>query len=99
MNKDDWDEILLTTDELAKRWRYTTDNLANMRSRRVGIPFIKLPGGAIRYRASDVLEAEMSGLRGLTMQRVADAVRQCPLINETTRPKVARWLREQLMRR
>lgn len=93
------DEIFLTAEELAARWRYTMDTLANMRSRRVGLPFVKTPGGKILYRASDVLDAELNGTHGITMQRVIDAVRQCPHIsNEETRTKVIRWMRAQLKR-
>ena len=46
-------EILLTTRDLAQRWHVNVGSLANDRSARRGVPFVKI-GGAVRYRLRDV---------------------------------------------
>ena len=78
------DEMLVTPQELAARWRVTDDSLANLRSRKMGLPFVKLPSGPIRYRVSDILAAELEGYRGVTIQKVAEAIRTVPDLDGRT---------------
>lgn len=47
---DDW----LTPQETASLTKYSPQTLANHRYRGVGIPYVKLPSGRIRYRLTDV---------------------------------------------
>jgi hypothetical protein len=50
-------EQLLTSIELAQRWRVSTKTLANQRWLGEGPPFVRL-GRVVRYRMSDVLAME-----------------------------------------
>ena len=49
----DRSEILLTANDLARRWQVNMGSLANDRSARRGVPYVKI-GGVVRYRLSDV---------------------------------------------
>ena len=46
-------EILLTANDLARRWQVHMGSLANDRSAGRGVPYVKI-GGVVRYRLSDV---------------------------------------------
>lgn len=88
---------LITTEELARRWRYNPQSVANMRRIGTGPAFVKLPGGAIRYRASEVLAHEFYGHGGgLTMDRVAVALATCPGLSPAARDKIESHLRSVL---
>ena len=50
--------------ELAKRWHYSENHMSNMRRRGKLLPYIRLPGGRILYRLSDVILAELGGVNG-----------------------------------
>lgn len=55
------DEILITTEELAKRWGMTADHLEVKRMRGKGPAYIKLgedPRAPVRYRMQDILDYE-----------------------------------------
>ena len=73
--KHDIDDVLLTVDELSVRWRLAVTSLANLRTRGEGIPFTKLPSGSIRYKLSDVLEAESDGQFGFSWDGLKDALK------------------------
>ena len=51
-------EPLLLPRDLSDRWGVTVGHLANLRSAGKGPTFIRLSGGAVRYRLSDVLAHE-----------------------------------------
>ena len=72
------DDIFYTTAELASRWNMDAASLANYRSRGEGIPFVKLPTGAVRYRWVDILEAEKAGTVYVSWALIADAMKECP---------------------
>lgn len=58
-------DTLITAEELATRWRQKPQTLSNLRRARRGVPFLKLPpSGHVRYRLSDVVRAELAGMRG-----------------------------------
>lgn len=58
-------ERLLTTAELAARWGISPGTLRNHRSAGRGIRYVRLlSGAAVRYKLSDVLEAERKGTVG-----------------------------------
>lgn len=61
-------EKLLKAAEVAERFGYTEEGLAQMRYRGNGPKFIKLGGKAVRYRWSDV----EAWLDQQTMQRTGD---------------------------
>ncbi len=56
------DDLLLTDRQLAARWSCSPKTLRNQRSRGKGCPFVHL-GRLVRYRLSDVLDAEQTGGR------------------------------------
>lgn len=88
---------LVTTEELARHWRYNPQSVANMRRLGTGPAFVKLPGGAVRYRASEALAHELYGHGGgLTMDRVAAALAVCPGLSPTARDKIESHLRSVL---
>lgn len=71
-------ETLVTPGELAAHWRYTDDHLSNLRRAGRGLPFLKLPSGGVRYRASDILTAEIQGTGGpLAVDRICLALAAC----------------------
>lgn len=53
---------LMTSTELAERWRVSTGHLKNLRYQQRGAPYLKLGGGHVLYRYSDVLEFEATNL-------------------------------------
>jgi hypothetical protein len=64
--------VMLRPSDLAERWGYSDQTLSNHRSAGKGLPFITLPGGSVRYRASEIIAAEYAGTRGpLSVDRVA----------------------------
>lgn len=68
---------LLRASETADHLRYSEQHLANMRraGRQTFLPWIELPGGAIRYRLADVARAQVCGQRGpLTVERACQAI-------------------------
>jgi hypothetical protein len=50
--------VLLTTEDLAKRWRTTPDAVRKMRERNGGPPYIILGRRRIRYRLLDIVNHE-----------------------------------------
>jgi predicted DNA-binding transcriptional regulator AlpA len=57
-----FDDPLLSTSQVAERYGYHPQSLRNLLSKGKGPKAIKLPGGRIRYRASDLLAWELSGI-------------------------------------
>lgn len=68
------DDVYMTPEELAERHRMEVSTLANLRYRGEGIPFVKLPSGAVRYKLKDVLAAETRGATGFSWSRLRDAL-------------------------
>lgn len=68
------DDVYMTPEELAERHRMETSTLANLRYRGEGIPYTKLPSGAVRYKLKDVLAAESKGSNGFSWSRLRDAL-------------------------
>ena len=93
------DEIFFNTEQLAARWHQRVETLQNQRSAGVGLPYLKLPTGAVLYRASDIIDAEINGMRGLSVDRMVKIVKECPLIDSRKAEAVAAYLREQLAKR
>lgn len=94
------DALLLTTDELAKHWRYTKQAMHNMRRLRTGPAWLKLPGGAVRYRHSDILAYELYGHGGgLTLDRVSMALATCPDLKPAQRERIEAHLKSVLCER
>jgi len=86
--------VMMTTRELGERWRFTDEHLCNIRKAGRGVPFIKLGTGAIRYRQSDVIAAEIAGTCGpLNLDRVLVAVAACPGLKEAEKFAVQEHLR------
>jgi hypothetical protein len=66
------EDIMLTTDELAARWKLTPDHLEVKRMRGEGPRFIKLgddPRAPVRYRLEDVLDYENNHTRHNTKRK------------------------------
>ncbi|MBA4130048.1 MAG: hypothetical protein C0519_01340 [Hyphomicrobium sp.] len=73
-------DYLLKASEVAEHLRYSEQHLANMRraGNKTFMPWIALPGGAIRYRMADVVAAQIGGTTGpLTLDRVNLAIATC----------------------
>lgn len=58
------DDVFMTSGELAGRWRLSDDHLSNVRRAGKGPDWVKLPTGAVRYRAADVIASELAGTGG-----------------------------------
>lgn len=56
-------ETLLTPAQLSERFSKPESTLAQWRWRSVGPPYLKLAGGAVRYRLSDVEAYEASAVQ------------------------------------
>lgn len=94
------DAVLLTTEEVARHLRYHPQSLHNMRQRNTGPAYVKMPGGAIRYRHSDILAYELYGHGGgLTLERVAVALATCPGLKPAEREKIEVHLKRVLCER
>lgn len=88
------DALYLTTEEVARHWRYNTQSVSNMRRAGTGPAFVKLPGGAIRYRHSEVIAHELYGHGGgLTLDRVAAALATVPGLPLVVRDSIEAHLR------
>lgn len=81
----DRDDLFLTTQQLADRWVMDPASLANLRNRGEGIPYVKLPSGAVRYRLVDICAAEKAGLNkagapliAISWNRLRNAMKNCP---------------------
>ncbi len=60
-------EILLTEQDLAKRWQCTTKKLQADRLKGAGVSHVKL-GRLVRYRLSDVVQYERRNVRTSTSE-------------------------------
>lgn len=70
---------LLTAAEVAAHTRYSIDHLANLRRAEKWIPWVQFDTGAVRYRAADVVAAQIAGTQGpVTVDRVCLAIAACP---------------------
>lgn len=96
LSKPGLDDIMMTPAELAKRWRLDEGTLANLRSKGLGLPWVKLPSGPVRYRGSDVLDAEINGARGITAAQVRQIIMQYADLPERARLAIARYVDGQL---
>lgn len=87
--------VLLTTRELADRWRMSVNALNNARSLGTSaIPYLNLTGGAVRYRLSDVLAHEMSCTRGpFTIDDVSAELATMPDVAPELAAKIVARLR------
>lgn len=94
------EDTLLTTEEVAKHWRYEKQSLHNMRRLRTGPSYVKLPGGAIRYRHSAILAYELHGHGGgLTLDMVAIALAAMPGLKPAQREAIEAHLKSVLCKK
>lgn len=98
-NADHLYEMFITTRELAQRWRTEPSTLQNQRASTRGLPFVRTPTGRVLYRMSDVIEAEISGMRGISIDRIENALRKCPHLDARTNRLVAGFLRAEFRKR
>lgn len=91
---------LIKPKDLAARWGFTSDHLANMRRAGYGVPFVRLPTGrkeAVRYRLSDIISAELTGTAGaVTLERVCIVIAAAEEISEEQRKLIIARLRNAL---
>ena len=68
------DDVFVDTVDLAERYGYDKNTLSNLRRRDGGkrsFPYVRLPGGGIRYPVSGVVAMELQGTYGaMTLDRV-----------------------------
>ena len=76
--------MVVTPQELAARWHVTPGSLAKLRSRKLGLNFVKLPSGPVLYRVSAILPAEHEGYRGVTIHKVVDSIKTAPGVDGRT---------------
>ncbi|UDL89815.1 hypothetical protein LGH82_33075 [Mesorhizobium sp. PAMC28654] len=57
------DDVLLSQNDLAKRWGFKPQSLANMRSKGIGPRYYRLFNGTIRYPDWAVFEAEVGKIK------------------------------------
>ncbi|WP_068459003.1 helix-turn-helix transcriptional regulator [Hyphomicrobium sulfonivorans] len=89
--------VMLRTEEVAAHWRYSVQSVHNMRRLGTGPAFVRLPGGAIRYRLSEIMACELYGHGGgLTLDRVALALASCPDLRPAQRQAIENHLRSVL---
>lgn len=94
------DGLLLKTEDVARHLRYEKQSLHNMRQLGTGPAYVRLPGGAIRYRHSEILAYELYGHGcGLTLDRVAVALATCPGLKPELRQKIEDHLKSVLCER
>lgn len=94
------DDVLLTADEVAQRFRLTVDTLSNQRRANVGLPFVKFETGAVRYRASDVIAYQIHGSAGpVTLNEVELAISAASDVPEHYRVRVLETVRAALTSR
>lgn len=78
-------DVLMTSDDLCSHWRYTPTHLCNLR-KRGKIPYIKLYSGAIRYRVSEIIDAEIAGTSGsITVDQVCLILAACEKLSPQDR--------------
>ena len=68
MKKPKEKQLLITTEELAKRWSMNSGTIENWRAAKHGPKFLKLGKGAsapVRYRLADVEAYENKMIRGM----------------------------------
>jgi hypothetical protein len=79
---------------LSARWSTSTQTLANWRSTGKGLPAVSLAEGAVRYRISEILAAELAGARGpLSVETVALELSVMPDVPEALAVKIVERLR------
>lgn len=88
------DDVWMTVGEVAERHRLEKATLDNLRSRGEGLPFLKLPSGGVRYKLSDVLAAERSGMVGFSWSRLADALALMPGLSAKDREAIVNHLKK-----
>jgi hypothetical protein len=69
-----FDDIFLTTEQLAARYQQEPGTLHNARCRGEGAPWVKTSTGAVRYRLADILAAEAAGTRGFSWRKLKEAL-------------------------
>lgn len=90
-------EFFVTPKELSERWGVSVDRLGQLRAQRKGAAWVKIAGGAVRYRLADVVAHERAGEGGpLSIDRLKKAVAALPDFSETQRAKVLAHLLSQL---
>lgn len=86
---------MMTTADLSERWRYSEQTLRNARAQNIGLPYMALPTGGIRYRVSEIVAAELAGTRGpLSVNRVALELASMPEVPEAVAKAIMARLRE-----
>lgn len=80
--------VMLTTEEVAKHWRYHPQSVHNMRRLKCGPAYVKI-GSKVLYRLSEIVRHELLGQRGpLTIERVSLALMTVPGLDPATRQKI-----------
>lgn len=91
----DRDDLYMTTQELAARWRVQPETLANARARGEGLPFTT-PSGRPLYRLADVLRVEQDNLRGFTWAALEAVLREAPGVAPSAVDSIIKGLKERV---
>jgi hypothetical protein len=90
------DDVYMTTEEVAARWRMDVRNLANMRTDGEGPPFTKPGGGRVLYKMSDILACEARSTRGFSWSKLSKALDAYPRLNASERDRLLDHLKKAL---
>ena len=94
------DSVLITTEELADRWRLSVSHLTNLRQAQRGPASIKLATGAVRYKLAEVLAHEKHGeCAQVTFDRLAFALSTVPGLDPAMRGRIENHLRDTVFKR
>ena len=88
------DDVFMTPNQLAARWSMDAATLANTRHRGEGLPFVKLPGGSVRYRGCDILAAETRGLVFFSFAKLDAILKTMPGLPSDERAKIMAHVRK-----
>lgn len=84
------DELFITPKELAARWGVSVARLGQLRAKRKGPAWVKIAGGGVRYRLSDVVAHERAGEGGpLSVDRLRAAIETLPDFDALERATIA----------
>lgn len=88
----------LTSHELADYWKMSPQTLTNWRNQKRGPRFTKLATGAIRYKASTILDYEAARGTGLSWESLVDAVNGAKGLTDRQKRDLLKHIRQELWR-
>jgi hypothetical protein len=94
--QDELSDPWLTSDDLADYWKMSRQTLTNWRNQKKGPRFTKLATGAIRYKASVILDYEGAKGSGLSWEALVEAVDAFAGLTDRQRRDLCKHLRRKM---